>query len=124
MRNLKISMNMGKKFSKKDFVLFSVLLMIAFLGILILKISNSTPGKSVIVTIDGEIVGEYALEEEQYFQVVTDSGKNRIRVQDGEVYVEEADCPDQYCVKHMPIRKSGEMIVCLPHKLIIEVVDE
>ena len=35
--------------------------------------------------------------------------------------MKEADCPDQICRKHKAIDKSGETIVCLPHKVVIEV---
>ncbi|EHN58149.1 NusG domain II-containing protein [Oenococcus kitaharae] len=38
-----------------------------------------------------------------------------------EVRVIEANCPDQICVHHAPIDQAGQSIVCLPHKLIIEV---
>ena len=36
----------------------------------------------------------------------------------------KADCPDQICKNHKPIRKSGETIVCLPHKAVIEISSE
>ena len=36
----------------------------------------------------------------------------------------EADCPDLICVHHKPISRQGESIVCLPHKVIVEVTGE
>lgn len=33
-----------------------------------------------------------------------------------------ADCRDQICVHHRPIRGGGESIVCLPHRLVAELV--
>ena len=33
----------------------------------------------------------------------------------------EADCPDRLCVKQKAICKNGETIVCLPHKVVVEI---
>ena len=38
--------------------------------------------------------------------------------------MEDADCPDRLCVKQGRIKKVGESIVCLPHKVVIEIVGE
>ena len=43
-------------------------------------------------------------------------------IQDGQAFIEEADCPDKLCVKHKPISRNGESIICLPHKLAIRIV--
>ena len=45
-------------------------------------------------------------------------------IKDGKAWVKEADCPDKICAKHRPISRSGESIICLPHKLVITVVNE
>lgn len=39
-------------------------------------------------------------------------------------YNEKADCKDQICADHKAIEKSGETIVCLPHKVVIEIRSE
>ena len=36
----------------------------------------------------------------------------------------KADCKDQICADHKAIEKSGETIVCLPHKVVIEIQSE
>ena len=43
---------------------------------------------------------------------------------DGKASMAKADCPDKICVNHAAISKKGETIVCLPHKVVVEVVDE
>ena len=49
---------------------------------------------------------------------------NLISVTDGTVVMEAADCKDQICVHHKPITSRGESIICLPHRLVIEVVGD
>ena len=48
---------------------------------------------------------------------------NTIRIQNGSVTVEEANCSNQVCVQHDPIREPGEQIVCLPHGVVVEIVE-
>lgn len=53
-----------------------------------------------------------------------ESGENTVRIKDGEVDVIEANCSNQVCVEHDPIDQPGEQIVCLPHGLVVEVVQD
>ncbi len=53
-----------------------------------------------------------------------EAGYNTVRIADGAVEVVEADCSNQVCVEHDPIRAAGEQIVCLPHGLVVEVVGD
>ena len=45
-----------------------------------------------------------------------------IRIEDGQAYMEEADCPDGYCMEQGGISGQKQTIVCLPHKLVVEVI--
>lgn len=47
---------------------------------------------------------------------------NLISVANGIVVVEAADCKDQICVRHKAISSKGESIICLPHRLVVEIV--
>lgn len=38
------------------------------------------------------------------------------------VQMEAADCRDQICVHHRPLTGGGESIICLPHRLVVELV--
>lgn len=49
-------------------------------------------------------------------------GYNLLVVSGSDVSMEAADCQDQICVHHRPIRGGGESIICLPHKLVAEIV--
>lgn len=54
------------------------------------------------------------------------SGDNRniIVIEKGKVSVIDANCPDKICVEHKEIDSVGETIICLPHKLIVEIVGD
>ena len=41
---------------------------------------------------------------------------------DGSVCMKSASCPDQICVKTKAIRTVGSSIICLPNKVIVEII--
>lgn len=47
---------------------------------------------------------------------------NVILCQNGEVQMTESSCPDLICVHHRAIGMAGENIICLPHKIVIEII--
>ena len=71
------------------------------------------------VTVDGELFGIYSLEKEQEIKI---NDTNRMIIKDGQADMTEANCPDQICVDHKTISKNKETIICLPNKVIVEIV--
>lgn len=52
--------------------------------------------------------------------IMEDTSYNLLVITDGKVYMEAADCPDQICVRHKAIAADRENIICLPHRLVVE----
>lgn len=77
---------------------------------------------AVEITVAGQPVERCPLEENRELLVEGVSGTNRVVIRDGRVTVSEADCPDEICVRHRPISRSGQSIVCLPHGVCVTVV--
>ena len=69
----------------------------------------------------GTEYGSYALDKEQTIDLGTG---NHLEIRGGEIRMTEADCPDQICVQTGSISKEHEMIVCMPHKVIVEIRKE
>lgn len=49
-------------------------------------------------------------------------GYNIVIIEDNEASILESDCRDQVCVKEGAIDSPGEMIVCLPNKLVVQII--
>lgn len=93
-------------------------------GVLLLQ-KKQTSSPVARITRDGELLREIPLDEveESYSFVVEDEeGSNTILVEPGRIRVSEADCPDQVCVNQGFISDGTVPVVCLPHKLMIEIV--
>ena len=108
---------------KRNTVLFLIILfLIIGIGFLIQRYYFGKSGISAIIEQDGETVAELNLNKNTEF-VLNDGkgGSNTITVQNGHISVTEANCPDLVCVRTGAISQTGEVIACLPHKLIITI---
>lgn len=109
---------------KKDLIFIGIVLVIALLSLLAFQWMKVTGAElQVVITIDGDKYRSLDLTEEVSEEIVVDQdGKiNVVQVSNGQVTISEANCPDQICVHTAPADEHGEMIVCLPHKVIVEV---
>ena len=69
---------------------------------------------------DGRVY-ELPLDEDATLEVRTDAGSNTVVVEDGEVFVSQADCDNLDCMHQGGISAPNQQIICLPHKMWIEV---
>lgn len=105
---------------KNDVVVLVVLVIVAGVFFFFHE-KGAGPSQRVIVYQNGEKTAEYSLEKEQTITIsCNEGGYNLLKINTDGVSVEDADCPDKICVKHRKISKGGESIICLPHKLVIE----
>lgn len=107
---------------KKDWMLILIVLLAATVGLIWTYVSRQENGKQIQISVDGEVYGVYYLDESNHIEVKTDTGINIVCIENGAAYMEYADCPDQYCVQQGKIHLSHETLVCLPHKLVVEVL--
>lgn len=118
-----------EKYRKKrihDVVLGLALLIVAMALFVvdITKASNDDGNKTVVVSIDGKKEAEYPLNKDVTYLIYgSHLGTNKLVIKDGEAYIEEASCPDKQCIKQGKISKAGEMLVCLPNRVVIKIVD-
>ncbi len=107
---------------RNDIFLILVLLLLSGVGFTILLFSRHA-GENVEVFVDGKIVYSYSLSDTVNEVINTEWGENHLVIEEGKVFILEADCPDKLCVRQKEIDKTGESIVCLPHKLVVSVTD-
>ncbi|MDD3172830.1 MAG: NusG domain II-containing protein [Herbinix sp.] len=107
---------------KNDFILVGAVIIIC-LGVLIFINATKKEGSKVIITIDGEVYDTLYLNEDTSYTIKGEKGAyNTFEIKDGYVNMLDASCPDKLCVKQKDIHYNHETIVCLPNKVVIEVV--
>ncbi len=106
---------------RNDIILILFLLILGLLPIFLPLTGNEILYAHITVNGETERVIELSKNQHEEFTITTSKGSNTIHINNGKISVHDADCPDQFCVKTAPISKNGEIIACLPHKLLIEI---
>lgn len=106
-----------------DILLCIGILLVALIAFLVFK-ATMKDGGYVVVSIDGKEKYRYSLNKDAEHLIKNGEYENLLCIKDGKAYVTEANCRDKICVSHRAVSKTGETIVCLPHKLVISVEDE
>ena len=106
--------------NRKDWILIGSFLGIACVTAVWLQFFTAR-GTQVVAKVDGQEVGRWSLETSVDKIIETETGQNHLVIAGGKASIVEADCPDGICVKQGKISHTGQTIVCLPHKLVIEI---
>ena len=108
---------------KRDIILVLSMVIIAAAAFLIINFAVKKDGSYAVIKVDGKVIktldlnsGETTIEVNGY-----QGGVNKVVINDGKVSMTEADCPDELCVKTGKISRAGETIVCLPHRVVVEI---
>lgn len=111
--------------TKGDKILIIAIIIISLVSLRVIR--NSGTGyrqKYISIQVNGEEYKKIIFDKAiigKTIPIETEFGYNLIEIGDGEVRIIEASCPDELDVKQGYISNSGEVIVCLPNKLVIEI---
>lgn len=102
-----------------------ILLILVIFGIGVSLLAYTYLGKQnhsvVAVRVDGKVVQEFLLDDSIQYKIEGIGGTNTLCIDEGSVWLKEADCPDRICVQTGKIRYAGQSIICLPHKVVVEI---
>lgn len=102
-------------------VLFAVILAAGVIGsVFVLQ----KPESSIVEIVqDGKVLYQLDLSEykgTETIEIEYNGGRNTVLIENGQICMSHADCPDQTCVKMGWLKSSALPIVCLPHHLVIQ----
>ncbi|MEX1378362.1 MAG: NusG domain II-containing protein [Eubacteriales bacterium] len=111
---------------KKEILIFAIIFLIAAASILFLELKPASEKRTLLITVDGEEYKRISIDTatNASFSIETEDGYNSVVITNGEVDVVAADCKNQVCVNTKEATKAGDLIVCLPHKVVIEILEE
>ena len=97
----------------------------ASLGVYVLR--GDAGGKIAEVYVEGKLydtVDLSAVAVPYEITVKTEYGYNVLLVQNGAIEVDRADCSEQICVNQGAITDGLIPITCLPHRVVIRIVED
>lgn len=112
------------RIKRNDIILTAIFLIIAVLLFASYNLFFRKTGSFVQVTADGKVINSLSLSKDTTITINGYNGKNILQIKDGYASIIEADCPDKLCQKQKKIKYDGEMLVCLPHKVIVSVISQ
>ena len=106
---------------KKDIIIIVLALFAALALWLVSQLALSTEASSVVVLQDGVEVLRKPLVVSNTYEISQDDGsRNVIRVENGVVWMDEANCRDGLCIRQGKMKNGAKTLVCLPHKLVVK----
>ncbi len=108
----------GKIFKIGDLIVLAVFIIAAALAIYFM---TKPTGSEVYIYKDGKLLEAVSLSVEKTVKV---DEHITVKISGGAAFVLKSDCKGQDCVKAGKISKVGEMIVCLPNKVVIKIVGD
>ena len=110
------------KSSKFDVFVIALILLLSTASILRVSRSHSqqsSESMTALIYQRDRLSQEIDLEKDR---IITFSNQEmRIEVKEGRIRVVKSDCPQEICVNIGWIRYSGQTIVCVPNKVLIEI---
>jgi hypothetical protein len=111
---------------KKEIVILAIFVGLLAVALLAMYLIGGQSERRMIITVDGETYKNIILTEQtnMHFTVETPDGVNEVVIIDGVVDVVSADCKNQVCVNTLPASRVFDKIVCLPHRMIIQIAGD
>lgn len=109
------------KIRKGDIIVILGLIIMSFgLNFAINRAIVGEEGDMLLVEQDGVVIKKLPMDEDTEYRVDYGGHYNTVVIKDKKVYIKDADCQDQICTHMHPIEKEGQTIICLPHRLYLE----
>jgi hypothetical protein len=84
--------------------------------------SMTKEGDTVQIEVNGTVYKTVSLHTNQTLSVPGPLGYTIVTIQDGEVFVTESPCRAKICIRTGHISHSGQLIVCVPNKVVVRVM--
>jgi hypothetical protein len=108
-----------RRLAPLDLPLVLLLLLIALASFWL--VTTGEPGERIIVEQQGKIVFQAPLDQPRTATFTGPLGETVLSIGDGGARIVASSCPHHICQASGAIRRSGELLACIPNRLLLRV---
>ena len=112
--------DLWRRLTGLDRILVAALLL--FCIMLFALVGARAPGESIQVEQDGAVVFTAPLTVDRQVSLEGPLGVTELVIKDGQVRVTSSPCPFKVCVGMGTINRTGQIIACVPNRLLVQIV--
>ena len=103
-----------------DRVLYIVVVVLGIISLWLVQAAKKA-GSEIIIEVEGKEIFRDSIAGDNRIVVNGPIGKTIVVIANGKVWVEHSDCPHKICVKSGKIHRAGDVIVCVPNKVVVQI---
>lgn len=115
-------MKTNKRFKIGDFVIIAAVV-IFILFFFYRNVLSKPAGRRVEITAQA-YENSFFLDEDRVVEVEGPLGITEVLISDGEAWVRSSPCREKICIKMGRVKRVSEQVVCIPNRVVVEVVGE
>lgn len=108
------------KFKTGDFILIIILIALSATTF-IQNQRNKQPGTSVMIFSANTLIKTVKLNEDKQISIDGAIGSTELCIYQGKAFITDSPCPYHFCEKSGTISQAGQMLVCVPNKIVIKI---
>ncbi|HSR01396.1 MAG TPA: NusG domain II-containing protein [Methylophilaceae bacterium] len=85
---------------------------------------TNSPASRLQVRMGNKIIGTYDLNQNKELHIDGPLGESQISISQGKVRFKQSPCNNQYCVHQGWLNRAGQVAVCLPNQVSIQLIGE
>jgi len=101
-----------------------IVVMLALCGFLAVIVGMKKPGKTLYVNQGERVTYKAEMMTDQRVDLPGPLGVTVLEIKDGQARILSSPCPFKVCIGMGAIRHAGEIIACVPNRLLIEISGE
>ena len=110
--------------TKADIILITLVLILSVTAILFSVFSDVRNATGFEIKVDGKLHSSYSfssLKNGEIIEIHTQYGYNKLICENNSIKCIETDCKDKIELKAGAITKTNQILVCLPHRLTVQI---
>jgi hypothetical protein len=102
-------------------IIFASLIVIIFL---FKSFWITTPASQLKIRLGNKVVGTYDLNQTRELHIHGPKGEAIIFIQNGKARFKRSPCTNQYCVHQGWLSRAGQVAICLPNQISLQLIGE